>query len=123
MATQQQISTPRVWRHRARKAGVELGGGELAGAARQVFAETISRHFGVSLAACLKFAGLLSDDAIARASRRGVIMAITRDYRIYEGTTIAAMSPAAADAALIFNLSGVVAEARQRLAARSGGDA
>lgn len=117
------LSTPRVHRHRAARLGIEYGGETLAGETRRVFAEVLARNFGIQMSACLRFAGLITDDAVARAAHRAVIMAIGRDYRVFEAPSIDRLPSAAAGAAMIFNLSGTVAEARQRLAARGGGDA
>ena len=117
-----QLSTPRVHRHRAARLGIEFGGETLAGVARAVFAETIARHFGMPLAPCLRFAGLISDEAVERAGRRAVVMAIGPDYTVYEAPSLDRLPSAAAGAAMVFNLSGTVAEARQRLSARGGGD-
>lgn len=122
MATQHVTSTPRVWRHRAKKSGIELGGETLAGETRQVFAEVLARNFGIQMAACLRFAGLITDDAIARASRRAVVLAIGPDYTVYEASSIDRLPSAAAGAVFVINLSAFVAKARQRLAARGVAD-
>ena len=104
------------------KAGIELGGGELAGATRHVFAEVLARHFGMPLAPCLRFAGLISDEAVERASRRAVVLAIGPDYRVFEAPSLDRLPSVAADAVFVVNLSAHVAEARRRLAARGTAD-